>query len=328
LTEEQIEQLHPRAARDLEKGVLYLELTHHPSLKEGKIIRDEMNRLRPDLGTSVSLIPLRQEHVEKIAAHMITCRFIVEKGSAYRLGFDGKDPSYSRFFPQMSDVPDGTYEIQDGKAYRVYWGGVTKELPLDHPLYRKDPERVQLLYNLGIELLNQYAPSKNSRATPSRYAYFRGNELYLLGAPILKKDDPALILYLKREYQKQSMSTSVHPYIPFDDAGSPLTKEGTIDVDFMRKFGLVVPEKMYLALGDNHAMSADSRQFGFVPENNLKGGVSFLFSPPGSRWGRPPQALSRHLTFPNLFVFGTAALIAVGCSVYMRRKWEKPLKFD
>ncbi len=326
LTETEAEQLHPRALRDLEKGILYLELTHHPSLKEARLIQDDMNRMRPDLGVSVSLIPLQRHHLDEISRHMITCRFIVENGMAYRLGFSGKDPSYARFFPKLDDVPDGTYEIQNGKVSRVYWGGITKEVAADHPLYRKDPERIQFLYNLGIEFLTQYQPAKNRPFFPSRYAYFRGSELYLLGAPILKKEDPALILFLKREYQKQSISTTVHPYLPFDDQGPPLTQEGNLDVDFIRQHGLTIPEKSYLVLGDNHAMSADSRQFGFVPQQNLKGGVSFLFSPPGPRWGRLPQPSHPHFIFPNVFVWAAAFVIAIGSSVYMRRKLEQPIK--
>lgn len=319
LTQEQLDQMYPNAGADMEKGLLYLELTHHPSIKEAHLIRDEMNRIRPDLGASVSFIPLNQEHLNRIANHMTTCRFIVENGVAYRYGFEGKDPFYSRFFPKLSDVPNGTYEIQNGKASRVYLGGVTRELPEDHPLYRKDPARIQFLYNLGIEFLNQYNPAKNSRAYPSRYAYFRDGDLYLLNGPILQKGEPALVAFAKKESQKQSLSTSVHPYLPFEDSGAPLAADGKIDADFIRKYGLVIPEKSYLMLGDNHAMSADSRQFGFVPQDNIKGGVGFLFSPPGKRWGRLPQPMQAHSAFPNLFVWGTAMLITAGYAVYRRK---------
>ena len=60
LTESEASLLHPDAFKNLEKGALYLELTHHPSIKEARIVRDEMNRLRPDLGVSVSLLPLQK----------------------------------------------------------------------------------------------------------------------------------------------------------------------------------------------------------------------------------------------------------------------------
>ncbi len=326
LTAEQVEKIYPGTLKELNSGILYLELQHHPSLQGAPIVRDEYNRLRPDLAVSSSLIPLQTKQIDEIANHLITCRFVVKDGAAYRLGWNPKE--LSAYLPRLRDVPDGTYEFQDGKAYRIYWGGITKELPADHPLYDKNPERVQLLYNLGIEFLNQYNPvSKIQRAHPSRYAYFRNGDIYLLGAPIFKKDDPALILFLKKEYQKQSMSTSVNPYFPFDDSGPPLDEEGKINVDFIRKYGLAVPEKTYLVLGDNHAMSADSRQFGFVPEDNLKGTVAFLFWPPGSRFGTPPQPSHHLFTLPNLVVVGGVILIAIGVSFYYRRKLAQPLKF-
>ena len=327
LTPEQAKQFYPGSTQDIGKGILYLELNHHPSLQNGSVTRDESNRLRPDLGTHTSLMAMTQEHINTIARNLITCRFVVDKGVAYRYGMNVKNPSAVSYLPRLPDVPDGTYEIQDGIAYKVLWGGATKQLPLDHPLYRNDPERVQLLYNLGIEFVTFYSPAKNNRVHPSRYAYYLKNDLYLFGVPIVHKEDPEMTLFLKKEYQKQSMSTSVRPYLPFDDSGPPLTAEGKIDVDFIRKYGLVVPEKMYLALGDNHAMSADSRQFGFVPEDNIRGGPSFLFWPPGSRWGSLSQPPFPHLTFPNLFVWCGAIAIAIGSSYYMRRRLQKPFKF-
>ena len=325
LTSAQVDQFYPTA--DVEKGLLYLELTHHPSIQGAQFIRDEQNRVRPDFGLSVSILPLTAEHIEALSHHLTTCRFVVEKGVAYRYGLNAKNPETLSYLPRLPDVPDGTYEIQNGKVYRVLWGSVTREVPLDHPLYRTDAERVQLLYNLGIEFINYYNPAKNSRIYPSRYAYFRNHDLYLCGAPIIKKDDPNLILFLKTEYQKQSMSTSVRPYAPFEDAGPPFTSDGKIDVDFIRKHGLVIPEKMYLALGDNHAMSADSRQFGFVPEDNLRGGPCFLLWPAGSRWGTLPQAIFAHLTFPNLLVWGCAITTALLSSYFVRRRLQNPLKF-
>jgi signal peptidase I len=328
LTSDQAEKFYPGSTQDIGKGILFLELTHHPNFGNGSMVRDENNRLRPDFGTHISLMALSQAHVKEISRHLTTCRFVVEKGAAYRYGMHVKDPASLSYLPHLPDVPDGTYEIQNGKAYKVLWGGATSELSADHPLYRNDPERVQLLYNLGIEFVNFYNPSESRRIHPSRYAYFRDHDLYLLGSPIVLSEDPEMTLFLKKEYQKQSMSTSVRPYFPFDDAGPPLTSEGKIDADFIRKFGLTVPDKMYLALGDNHAMSADSRAFGFVPEENIRGGPSFLFWPPGERWGRLAQPPFPHLTFPNVFVIGGAIAIGFGASYYLRRRLQKPFKFD
>lgn len=327
LTKVQVEKIYP--GQQLEEGLLYLELTHHPTLQGAQITRDEYNRLRPELALSTSIIPLQQRHLEAISQHMTTCRFSVKNGVAWRLGWNPKE--LAAYLPRLPGIPDGTYEIQNGKAYKlpfpnipilgIFTNGVATELAPDHALYRQDPEMIQKLYDLGIEFLNQYLPvSKGQRASPSRYAYFKNQNLYLLGAPVILKEDPALINFHKREQQKQSISTSINPYFPFKDEGVPSREE-------ILKNGIKIPEKMYLALGDNHAMSADSRQFGFVPEDNLKGGVSFLFSPPGPRWGRAPQAPQPHATFPNIAIWTAFIITAVAASFYYQRKLKQPLKF-
>ena len=322
LTPSQAKEFNPRA--DLvEDATLYLELAHHPSLQGGTLFRDEYNRVRPNLGFSVSLLPLSSSHIKELAHNLTTCRFIVKNGVAHRYGMNLTNSEILSYLPTLSDVPDGTYEIEKGKAYQILWGSLSKELPANHPLYREDPERLQLLYNLGIEFINAYGPSKNNRIYPSRYAYFRNNDLYLCGAPIVKKDDPNLILFLQSEYQKQSISTSIRPYFPFEASRPPIGSDGKIDVNFIRKHGLVIPEKMYLALGDNHAMSGDSRQFGFVPEDNLRGSPSFLFWPFGSRLGSLPQAPISFLSFPNIFVWLSAIGFAIFSSYRNRRKFAK-----
>lgn len=323
LTKADLTKLHPNV--DIEEGLLYLELTHHPSLQGAELVRDEYNRLRPDLHLSTSIIPLQKHHLEAISKQMTTCRFSVKDGIAWRLGWNPKN--FAMYLPKLPGVPDGTYEIQNGRAYKlpfpnipilgIFTNGVTTELPANHPLYAQDPETIYKLFNLGIEFMNQYLPSKQQRAAPSRYAYFRNEDLYLLGAPILKKEDPTLQNFYLRELQKR---TTLPSYAPFVDAGPPSLEE-------IQKYGIRVPEKMYLALGDNHAMSADSRQFGFVPEDNLKGGVSFLFSPPGERWGRAPQPPKAHLTFPNIVVWTSFIALGLAFSLYYRRKLQKPLPF-
>lgn len=316
LTKAQANQIHPNA--DLGgDGLLYLELTHHPSLQGGTLIRDEYNRNRPEFAHSTSLLPLKQEHLDAIGDHMTTARFVVKNGVAYRYGWNPH--SHSAHLPRLPDVPDGTYEIQDGKVYKLpftwlpIFGGYAKPVPANHPLYNHTPERIALFYNLGIEFLDYYLPiAKMQRATPSRYAYFRDRDLFLMGAPILKKGDPALTDFIKREQQKQANGSA---YLPFIDNGPP-------SLDEIRKNGIKIPEKMYLALGDNHAMSADSRQFGFVPEDNLKGGVSFIFSPPGERFGSMAQPAKSHFTFPNLAIWAAFILAAACSSLYYRRKFR------
>ena len=322
LTPADIKQLYNNQSQELRIAPLYLELTHHPSLTNPVLVRDEYRRLRPDLSTSVSFIELDQENLDAIMRHMITCRFIVKDGIATRYG----SSFYSTtFLPHIKNVENGTYEIQDGKAYRVLWGGITLRLPDDHPLLATDPMNVQLLYNLGIEMDTHFTPAHPSGLFyPSRYAYFRNHDLYLLGTPILKQTDSNLSLYFRREHQKQAASAN---YSPFEDMGPPLTANGQIDGDFIRKYGLKVPEKMYLVLGDNHARSADSRHFGFVPQYNLRGGACLLIWPFGSRWGRLLQPAIAHLTIPNLTIWVLFVLISLAYATYIHRKYNKPLKF-
>jgi len=320
LTPEQAKQMHP--LQNLESGVLYLEIHHHPSIAGAKVVRDEMGRMRPGLATSISLLPLTQEHVNEILAHMTTCRFEVKEGRVYRYGsgYTGE-----HFRPKLA-VPDGMYEMQDGIAQEILTGGIAKKLKPDHPLFAKNPEQIQTLYNFGFEWSNHFIPSPHA-PLPSRYAYFRNGDLYLMGGPVVKKGDPFLTLFRKREYEKQAMSTSVKPYAPFDDAGAPIKEDGKLDIEFIQKFGLTIPDKMYLAMGDNHAMSADSRHFGFVPQNNLRGGASFLFWPAGDRWGRLPQAVTQHLTIPNLTIWALAIIIGSLSYIYIQRKYFRPFEF-
>lgn len=321
LTKEQLASFYPKAVAGLDEGLLYLELVHHPSVKDAKMESDGRH-FRPTMGLSTSFLALQQEHLDRMASHMTTCRFSVDQGRAHRIGMDEKDPSYAPFYPKLPNVPDGTYEIQDGTAYQIYIGGITKKLESDHPLYQVTPEQVQTLYNLGIEFLTQYQPVKNSPLYPSRYAYFRSGDLYLLNAPIVLAEESAMDSFHAKEEEKKKLSTSRKPYLPFEDTGAPYTADGNLDVNLIRKYGLVVPEKMYLMLGDNHAMSADSREFGFVPEDNLKGVVRFLFSPPGSRFGTLPQPASYYFTFPQIFIW--ISVLGCGWGYWtLRRKREQ-----
>jgi signal peptidase I len=300
----------------MKEGVLYLELKHHPSLASARIGFDEYGRLRPLLGLSTSLIPMNEEHLKALFANLYTARFVVKDGLAFRYGsnFD-----YAKnFAPTLSGVPDGCYEFYYGKAYEVLFEGITKELPADHPLYTFDRERIQLLFNLGMEFDTRFAPeSKHANLMPSRFAYFRKGDLYLLGAPILTKDDPTLIAFLEQEAKMS---------IPFVDAGPPLTADGQLDTAFIKKYGMKVPSKTYLALGDNYAMSADSREFGFVPQSNLRGGPDFIFWPPGPRWGMPNQPPYPFFNGPRTLIWILALIAASSWYAHHRRRNHLPLR--
>lgn len=306
-----------KSSEILDDGILYLELKHHPSLKNAKISFDEYGRLRPMLGLSTSYIPLQESHLHTLMNNLYTSRFEVKNGVAFRYG---SNPSYALpFAPSLPGVPDGCYEFYYGQASEIFWQGVEIALSKNHPLYEFSKDRVQILFNLGMEFDSRFSPdSKHTTLMPSRFAYFRNGDLYLLGAPLLKKEDPALINFIAKE------CTNPHPFI---DAGPPLKTDGTLDIDFIYKYGIKIPPKMYLALGDNFAMSADSRDFGFVPQSNLRGGPDFIFWPPGNRFGYPNQPYYPFFNFPRTIIWIAAALCFTGWYIVHRRRNVLPLKF-
>jgi len=312
---------------------LYLEITHHPRIKPTNLIKDQYGRVRPGLSYSKSLIPLTKNHLKSIMNSMNTSRFIVSHGKAYRYG-----SRPSAFSIDLPNVESGIYEFDNGVLYKVQldsiflkapqfvkdifnilpFGGYLIKAPKNHPLYDLSEENVQLLYNIGIEWHQHFLPKvKNQYLTPSRYAYFRDNELYLLGKPIFKENDLTLQKFIENE---ELLATSVNSYEPFIDSGPPLLENNELDVQKIMENGLKIPEKSYLAMGDNHANSSDSRDFGFVPQDNIKGSANFIFWPP-NRWGKTLQPSFPPISFPKVFVWvifsGVMVVIVI---VYKKRK--------
>ncbi len=325
LTKEQVRILTDQDPSQMEEGLLYLELRHHPSLSGAKMGYDELHRLRPQLGISTSIIPLQESHLKTLMQNLYTARFVIDKGFAYRYGINPKRYGNQTIFPYLPGIPDGMYEFYYGKAYSVGWQGITHELPPSNPLYWFDIQRTQLFFNIGIEFDTRYNPqSKEQSIYPSRYAYFRDGDLYLMGAPVLSKDDPTLARFIEREEKR--ITTSRLPYQPFVDQGPPLLANGTLDVEKVKKYGLTVPPASYLGLGDNHANSGDSRQFGFIPEANLRGGPSLIFWPPGSRFGVPNQPGYSFFNPGRIVIWSLAALGFGIWGIVHRRRTRLPLK--
>ncbi len=298
-------------------GVLYLELKHHPSLSPVELIRDEMGRVRPALSFTTSYIPLNEKQLHTLFEQLYTARFDVKNGIARRFGVPASQMQKNPFLPHLSNVPDGCYEFYEGKAYQVKWQGITLQLSPEHPLVQFSPERTQLLFNIGMEFDMRYAPQvKNQRLFPGRYAYFRDGDLYLMGAPILKKEDPALISFVAQEQAKVE---------PFIDLGPPLTPDGALNLSLIKQYGLTIPSGHYLGLGDNHAMSADSRDFGFIPQENMRGGPSFIFWPPGNRFGPPNQQPYPWINLPRIVVWILAAIAFTIWWTIHRKRNKLPL---
>jgi len=325
------DELKTQTALDVKNSVeeapLYLEINHTPTLA---IINpeNEKNLKRADelLTTFKTIIPLNESHLKKIMDHMYTARFVIKDHKASRYSADDSPRGLTNHqSPTFADVEDGTYEFYFGKAYKIQFGGIASLLDSSHPLYNLSAENIQKLYNLGIEINTEYNPSsKNQSFFPNRYAYFRNGSLFLLGSPILEKDDPALISFLKAENEKEKNSAPNKPYIAFQDYGPPL-KNGEFDKEFIRTFGITVPEKKYLVLGDNHAMSADSRVFGFVPEANMQGAPSLILWPPGDRLGAPEQKAYPIFVIPRLIIWGIVAIIALIWYLIHRRNNKKSI---
>lgn len=325
LTQEELEKFSQADSKGLEKAPLYLELRHNPSLNylPPFIQTNGIGQGGLSLQTYVTAIPLQENHLKSIMNNLYTARFVVKNGRARR--YSAEDNRTTIDNPLFPGVPDGKYEFYFGKGVSIDWAAITSPLSPNSPLYSLKPENIQKLFNLGIEMDTIFSPSSTHQIFyPNRYAYFRDGDLYLLGAPILKKEDPVLIAFKEREEKKEKQSTARQPYVAFKDYGSPL-KEGKIDRKFMETFGLQIPDGHYLALGDNHAMSADSRVFGFVPEANLQGAPCYIIWPPGERWGAPLQKPYPLFTLPRLIVWSIAFAIFIIWLTIHRRNLRKPI---
>lgn len=318
LTKEELKQLS--LDQDVAEGILYLQLHHTPSLSYPKTVNEKGHFIVSGYN---AIIPLQQHHLNALMDNLYTARFVVKDNKAYNYSLNNNRSTVGN--PSMPGVPNGTYEFYFGKAKQINWGGIETDVPEDSPLYSREPKNIQKLYNMGIEMNTYFMPSiQNPLYFPNRYAYFRDGDLYLLGAPILKKDDPTLIAFHENERKKQSHATAGAPYVAFKDYGPPL-KNGKIDVDFIRTFGVQVPDQHYMVLGDNHAMSSDSRFFGFVPQNNLQGAPSWIIWPPGDRLGEPLQKPYPFMNLPRAIIWSIVGLIAAIWYAYHRWSLRQPI---
>ncbi len=279
---------------------LFLELSHHPRLGRLELTSDISGKLRPGFRYEISLLPLNDQDIKTLFSNLYTARFSVKSGLISRYSVGGHEAMPLQLVPRISDVPDGLYEFYYGKAYQIGWQGLATELPNSHPIYQQTPERLLLWFNLGLDFNNLYKPSSRVNIRPNRYAYFRDGDLFVMGQPLWKKGDTSLAAFEQQE-QKHAKD-----YIPFVDCGPP-------NHAMIQQLGLKIPEKSYLVLGDNHAMSGDSRVFGFVPEDNLRGAPSFIFWPAGSRWGIPNQPPYPWFTLPNISIW---VLFLIVCAIW------------
>lgn len=320
LNKDQVKKYTHFDPSDFGEAVLYLHLHHSPNLTYPPPEGMKYNVRMPAFE---SLIPMDQEHLDKIMDHLYTARFEINRGRLKQYTADGDAAAMAS--AKFSEIPEGTYEFTRGVAEKVGVQGWTSTLPKNHPLYSKDPEHIQELFNMGIEMFGSI-----NRETffnyyfPHRYAYFRDGDFYLMGGKVMDKEDPVLQSFVASEKDKSERSTTRTPYLPFLDLGAPI-KDGKLDIEKIKTFGLTVPEKHYLVLGDNHAMSADSRVFGFVPQGNLEGAPSLIIWPPGERWGTPPQTSYPFLNMHRMIIWTIAAIIFVIWYAWHRKKMNTRL---
>lgn len=323
---DEVRALASKFALSLEDADYFLEILHHPNIKNLTMAKDLYGRLRPQFVLSRSFLPLNETHLKAFFSSMYTARFVIKNGYATRYVPGGRYNLTGRhhFLTRFENVPDGTYEYYHGQAYEIKWQGITKKLDETHPLMRYSPELVYKLFNFGIEFDKRLVLETDS--TTGRFAYFRSGNLYLMGSPIFEKGDKTLAAFVTREKELAESANAQNPYIPFIDTGPPVDASGKLDVEKIKQYGLLIPQKSYLALGDNFAMSGDSREFGFVPQGNLRGGPSFIFWPFGKRFGPPNQPPYPWITVPNVVVWLLALLFFVIWYRFHRRHHKLPLK--
>lgn len=284
-------------------AVLWLEVHHSPALPpSGKTRSGAIPLVVP----AVTWVPLNNGHCEKVARALYSARLLVRNNRLFRYHYEGHDGP-GVMLPKA--IPDGCYEWYFGKAFKVGFGGTAHELPASHPLYPKTAREIAFWFNAGIDVTPS-AISSSAAHTPTRFAYFRDGALVLMNTPIVSKDEPTLAAFGMMENKRRAKDPS---YPVFLDAGAPLSPE------FLKKFGYKVPERHYIVLGDNPAMSVDSRVFGPVPEENIQGTPVFLFWPFGPRWGAPLQP-SRG---PSLYTLVILSLTAAGTAMYARGQRQK-----
>lgn len=301
-----------------EEVVGYLELLHHPSLSSLSALQTYQG-ITPSFRLSSTYVPLTRKDLETLFKGLYTSRFRVQSGFALRYGVPSNFQGY--FTPKLSQVPNGMYEFFNGCGYEIGWGSHAKLLPAEHPLCQFSVENFKTLFNFGITFDMHGVAGKRERHFSHRFAYFREGDFYVGESLLFSKGDPRIEKYLGEE-GAQAMSQG-QKIGRFSDPTAPFLEDGkSLDKDRIRVFGLQVPEGHYLALGDNFSLSSDSRDFGFVPEGNLRGSPVFIFWPIGSRWGLPLQDFSYTNPITKV-VYGVLFIVFGGGVVYSRQRRKR-----
>jgi signal peptidase I len=252
--------------------------------------------------------------MDQLWSHLSTGRFTVKEGSCFRY------PATTRRLskpPRIEQVPNGDYEFIDGKAYQILMGGVAKLCPPTHPLYERTPAHLALFFNLGYDFDERMNPSLQKAAYPNRFGYFRGGDLYVQAGRFLTANESALEQFCRNEQERADRDSLHRPFLPPTDDPSKITT-----------YGLKIPAGHYLALGDNPPVSSDSRDFGMLPEGNLRGSPVWIFWPPGPRWGKPLQTEGPAVNPARAFIWGLGAIGIGTWIIYEKRKRKLTPKWE
>jgi len=294
-----------------------LELFHHPALASPPpTLFREQNGFDIKLFTHKTSIPLKAPELTILWNHLNTARFVIQDGKATRYSQNG--PHFTAHSPSFETIPNGTYEFENGVAKRVFFGGITKNVSSSHSLQKRSDENLIKFFNFGIAFDNTHG---TERRKPHRYAYFRDGDLYVMGTRLLTQEQ--LESFVAEEKKRAENATQSSPYQAFIDPGPPILEDGRLDKERIRAFGLHIPEGHYFVLGDNHAMSSDSRIFGFVPEANLQGVPSFIFWPIGPRFGFWPIYPYSLITLPRIISWSLIIIALLVWRIHHQRKKKR-----
>lgn len=268
---------------------------------------------------SLSLLPLRENHLERIWDSLSTSRFVVRDHLARSYG----EESFSASSPYL-ELPDGSYEWIEGEAYTLLWGSRAKQWSRQELRAVHSLAFLQKLFNTGVHFLREAIPERERNQKglfqTRRFAYFLQGDLYLLGKPLFFSTDPILQNYLTLEERREERENR---HVAFRDenllAMDPMDRKKLIE-----ERGLLIPKGTYYCVGDNWSNSRDSRSFGPIPENNLRGTPFFFFWPPG-RWGKIQQPHSSWALYSASLLLLFLLLFVLLSFLYSRYKKRKLL---
>lgn len=293
------------STRDLPAAEYYLEIAHHPTIYPTALAsRDSSSPFY----VYRTLLALPNHAVDNLLSNMYTGRFVVKDHKAFRYDYESGLHGASVTLPH---VEDGTFEFDAGVAYRVGSDGERYSLHRNHALYNRD--LISVLYNCGVNWdPRMLAQPTNAPALPFRYVYFDRGDLKSMGGLLLSQGDQTLQDFLKKEQQTREI---LDLYPPFCDVGPP-------SQELITSNGLTLNEYELLLLGDNHAGSSDSRDFGLVHYDSIRGSTLWRIWPPSSLMegiAAPAPAWNRY----DIFVLAFFIVSFVGWKIHRKRQLKK-----